>query len=84
MLNFVRYLSEHGVHREPLVHIVKSLMDEVVDELVREEVEGYITNTLQSYFTESRAILLTDTLLEDVVDKDWLSQLVMNTESLLW
>lgn len=59
------------------MHIVKSLMDEAVDELVRDEVEGYINDTLYSYFTESQATLLTDMLLEDTVDADYLSELVL-------
>ena len=74
---FLRYLHEHGIHREPLVHVVKSLMDDVVDELVRDEVEAYISDTLRSYFAESQAAHLTDTLLEDTVDKDYLSELVL-------
>ena len=76
---FIRYLHEHGVHREPLVHIVKSLVEEAVDELVREEVEGYISNTLRSYFTEAQATLLTSTLIEDMIDKQYLSLLVIVT-----
>ena len=79
MLNYTRYLHEHGVHREPLVHIVKSLVDEAVDALVREEVEGYISDTLQSYFTESQADLLTSTLIEDTIDEEYLSLLVIDT-----
>ena len=72
-----RYLHEHGVHREPLVHTVKSLIDEVVEELVQEEIEGYINNTIRSYFTESQAILLTSVLIEDTVNEDYLSELVI-------
>jgi len=54
------------------------MVDEVVDELVREEVEEYIKNTLQSHFTESRAILLIGTLIEDTADRDYLSELVIH------
>ena len=53
-------------------------MDDVVDELVRDEVEAYISDTLHSYFTESQAAYLTNTLLEDTVDKDYLAELVLH------
>ena len=76
-----RYLHEYGVHREPLVHIVKSLMEEAVDELVREEVEGYISNTLRSYFTESQATTLTSTLIQDTIDTQYMSLLVIVTDA---
>ena len=56
---------------------MKSLMDEVVDELVRDEVEGYISNTLLSYFTESQAALVTNLLVDQIVDRDYLSELVL-------
>lgn len=72
-----RYLYEHGTHREPLVHIVKLMVDEVVDEIVREEMGEYIRSTLQSYFIESQAILLIDTLIGDIVGEDYLSELVI-------
>ena len=78
----IRYLHEHGVHREPLVHIVKVLVEETVDEMVREEVEGYISDTLQSYITESLATLLTNSLIEDAVDDGYLATMV--TGFLAW
>jgi len=74
----IRYLYEHGAHREPLIHIVKLLIKETVDEMVREAVEGYIGDTLQSYITESQATLLTNSLIKDTVDDEYLATVVMS------
>jgi len=51
-------------------------MDEAVEELVKEEVELFITNTLQGHLNETRATLLTDHLLVDTVDEESLTALV--------
>ncbi|XP_065917885.1 uncharacterized protein [Dysidea avara] len=71
------YLQEHGIHREPLVHVVKRLVDEVIEGLVKEEVEMFITDTLQGHLNESRATLLTDQLLVDTIDEEYLTTLVL-------
>ena len=56
-------MSMESIGSHSYTYVVKSLVDEAVDELVREEVEGYISDTLQSDFTESQAALLTSTLI---------------------
>jgi len=55
---------------------VKRLIDEVVEGLVKEEVELFITDTLQGHLNESRATLLIDRLLVDTVDEEYLTALV--------
>ena len=58
------------------MHVIKRLIGEVIEDLVREEVETFITDTLQGHLNESRAILLTDLLVADTVDEDCLITLV--------
>ena len=56
---------------------MKRLVDEVIEGLVKEEVEMFITDTLQGHLNESRATLLTDQLLVDTIDEEYLTTLVI-------